>query len=60
MAVPNILALTKQFARLHIAELAFRQVRALSEHMIEEHLDPFALIFTPQMCGVFPHTCERS
>lgn len=49
---PDIAKLTKLFAKLSIADLAFRQVRALSEHMIQLSPDPLELIFTPQMGGI--------
>ena len=49
---PILPALARQFARLNIADLAFRQCKALAEHMIAEHLDATSLLFTPQMAGV--------
>jgi hypothetical protein len=49
---PNIQALARHFARLTITDLAFRQCKALAEHMIDEHLDVLSPLFTPQMAGV--------
>lgn len=50
--VPNIPALTRRFILLSISDLAFRQCKALAEHIIDEHLDAFSLLFAPQMAGV--------
>ena len=49
---PNIQALARKFRHLIITDLAFRQCKALAEHMVAEHLDANSLLFTPQMTGV--------
>jgi len=42
----------KQFAKMVIADLAFKQVVALSEHMMQCHFTARDPLFPPQMCGI--------
>jgi hypothetical protein len=43
---------TLKFSRLHIADLSFRQVRALADQLTGSPIDPLALTLTPQMAGI--------
>ena len=44
--------LPRRFSRLCIADLSFRQCKALSEHMLKEHLDVSCPAFSPQVAGI--------
>ena len=42
----------RKFAKLNIADLSFRQVKALADELDSSNIDPLALTFAPQMAGI--------